>query len=135
MWRLSIHPSKDSDLGPVDVIVAAESEGSVADLAAGLGRHLTGGTSQLLLAPATDGRPWPADHRLADTPLRDGDVLHVSSVGSDWLARPSQATNARPRAVAVVISGPDAGMRVPIMGDEATIGRGKIGRASCRERV
>ncbi|HLS49362.1 MAG TPA: FtsK/SpoIIIE domain-containing protein [Actinomycetaceae bacterium] len=125
MWRLSIHPSKDSDLGPVDVIVAAESEGSVADLAAGLGRHLTGGTSQLLLAPTTDGRPWPADHRLADTPLRDGDVLHVSSVGSDWLARPSQATNARPRAVAVVISGPDAGMRVPIMGDEATIGRGR----------
>src|SRR5690625_7178269 len=106
MWRLRIHPSKDSDLGPVDVIVAADSERPVADLAAGLGRHLTGGTSQLLLAPTTDGRPWPADHRLADTPLRDGDVLHVSSVGSDWLARPSQATNARPQ----------------------------IGRASCRER-
>src|SRR5690606_33635275 len=72
MWRLSVLPSKESNLSPVDVVVAAEPDGSIADLAAELGAHLGGGHRHLLLAPTTDGRPWPASRRLADTGLHDG---------------------------------------------------------------
>ncbi|HLT83299.1 MAG TPA: FtsK/SpoIIIE domain-containing protein [Phototrophicaceae bacterium] len=122
MWRLSVLPSKESNLSPVDVVVAAEPDGSIADLAAELGAHLGGGHRHLLLAPTTDGRPWPASRRLADTGLHDGDVLTVSSVTEDWLTRP--ATQVRPRAVAHVLTGPDAGLQVPVTGDVVTIGRG-----------
>ena len=122
MWRLSVLPSKESRLSPVDVVVEAEADGSVADLAAGLGAHLGGDHSRLLLAPTTDGRPWPASRRLADAGLRDGDVLTVSSVTEDWLTRP--ATSTRPRAVAHVLTGPDAGLQVSVTGDVVTVGRG-----------
>ena len=119
MWRLSVLPSKESRLSPVDVVVEAEADGSVADLAARLGAHLGGDHSRLLLAPTTDGRPWPASRRLADAGLRDGDVLTVSSVTEDWLTRP--ATSTRPRAVAHVLTGPDAGLQVPVTGDVVTV--------------
>ena len=123
MWRLSVLPSKESKLSPVDVVVEAEPDGSVADLAAQLGAHLAGEHSKLLLAPTSEGRPWPAARRLADAGLRDGDVLTVASVTEDWLHRPSTAT--RPRAVVHVVSGPDAGLEVPVTGDVVTIGRGQ----------
>src|SRR5699024_3614571 len=92
-----------------------------ADLAGGLGAHLSG-SDQLLLAPTTGGQPWPANLPLSESGLRDGDLLEVTSVPGDWLNRPGAART--PRAVAHIVAGPDAGARVPISADVATIGRG-----------
>lgn len=122
MWRLSVVPSAESALEPVDVVVDSAPHGSVADLAASLGEHLVGAGSRVLLAPVSDGRPWPAQQRLLDSPLRDGGLLHVASVPSDWLTRP--ARQRRPRAVLRVLSGPEAGREVELHGDVVTLGRG-----------
>ncbi|WP_029145965.1 FtsK/SpoIIIE domain-containing protein [Microbacterium luticocti] len=120
MWRVSVRPTPESSLEPVDVVVTAEQGGSVADLAASLGRHLAG--SQVLLAPTTAGVPWPAQTPLAEAPLHDGDVLDVASVADDWLDRPAPARP--PRAIVHILTGPDAGARIPLTGEVATIGRG-----------
>ncbi len=122
MWRLSVVPSAESALEPVDVVVDAAPHGCVADLAASLGEHLAGVGSRVLLAPTSDGRPWPAQQRLLDSPLRDGGLLHVASVPSDWLTRP--ARQRRPRAVLRVLTGPEAGREVELHGDVVTLGRG-----------
>ncbi|GMA30757.1 FtsK/SpoIIIE domain-containing protein [Litorihabitans aurantiacus] len=121
MWRLSVVPSTESALEAVDVVVDAAPHGRVADLAASLGDHLAGPGSRVLLAPVTDGRPWPAQQRLLDSPLRDGGLLHVASVPSDWLTRPQ--AHRRPRAILRVVDGPEAGREVELHGDVVTIGR------------
>lgn len=120
MWRVSVQPTSESGLEPVDVVVTADRGGSVADLAAGLGRHIAG--SSVLLAPVTAGVPWAAQTPLSEAPLRDGDVIEVASVGSDWLDRPTPAS--APRAIVQVLTGADAGRRIPLHGEVATIGRG-----------
>ncbi|OJX97419.1 MAG: cell division protein FtsX [Micrococcales bacterium 73-15] len=119
MWRLSVLPSPESKLAPVDVVVEAAEGSTVADLAAGLGDHLGG--RGLLLAPTTQGRAWPADTPLVDAGLRDGDVLEVSSVPADWRHRPGPRRT--PRATVRVVAGPDAGRHADITGDTLTIGR------------
>src|SRR5690606_25129566 len=120
MWRLSVLPTPESKLAPVDVVVDAGEGSTVADLAAGLGEHL--GSRGLLLAPTSDGRTWPADTPLAEAGLRDGDVLEVSSVPADWRPRPGPRRS--PRATVHVVAGPDAGAVADITGDSLTIGRG-----------
>src|SRR5699024_3498634 len=115
-----VRPSPESRLDPVDVVVTADRSGSVADLAASLGRHVSAG-SPVLLAPTTAGVPWPAQTPLAEVPLHDGDILDVTSVPTDWLDRPAPART--PRAVVHILTGPDAGSRIPITTDVATIGR------------
>lgn len=124
MWRLSVVPSTESALDPVDVVVESAPHGRVADLAATLGEHLAGAGSRVLLAPVSDGRPWPAQQRLADSPLRDGGLLHVASVPSDWLTRPTRQR--RPRALLRIVSGPEAGRTHELHGDVVTLGRGEV---------
>ncbi|WP_158277264.1 FtsK/SpoIIIE domain-containing protein [Serinibacter arcticus] len=124
MWRLSVVPSTESALDPVDVVVESAPHGRVADLAATLGEHLAGAGSRVLLAPVSDGRPWPAQQRLADSPLRDGGLLHVASVPSDWLTRPTRQR--RPRALLRVVAGPEAGRTHELHGDVVTLGRGDV---------
>ncbi len=119
MWRLSVLPSPESRLAPVDVVVDAAEGSTVADLAAGLGDHLGG--RGLLLAPTTEGRTWQADTPLADAGLRDGDILEVSSVPTDWRHRPGPRRT--PRARVQVVAGVDAGRHADITGDTLTIGR------------
>lgn len=119
MWRLSVLPTQESKLAPVDVVVDAAAGSTVADLAAGLGEHMGG--RGVLLAPTTDGRTWAAQTTLSDAGLRDGDVLEVASVPADWSTRPGPSRT--PRAVVRVVSGPDAGLQAPITGDSLTIGR------------
>ncbi|WP_154792656.1 FtsK/SpoIIIE domain-containing protein [Occultella kanbiaonis] len=121
MWRVSVRPSAESKLAPVDVVVTADAGGKVGDLAASLGTHLGGGGGRLLLAPTTGGRPWSADTPLSQAPLRDGDVLEVTSVPAEWLTRPGRAGTAR--AVVHVVAGPDAGTQIPVVGEVVTIGR------------
>ncbi len=120
MWRLSVRPTEESNLSPVDVVITSQAGGKVADLARGLGTHL-GGSDRLLLAPTTGGQPWPADLPLRESGLRDGDLVEVASVRADWLTRPGAARTAR--AVAHIVAGPDAGRRIPLTTDVATIGR------------
>ena len=130
MWRLSILPAPDSGHEPCDVVVRAGAEADVADLARALGRHLGGdhGTPPLL-APTTDGRPWPASQRLDTCGLRHGTVVSVTTVGSDWLDRP--ATRRTPVATLRVVAGPDAGTEVALEGQSVTIGRS----AACTVRL
>src|SRR5690606_9227579 len=103
MWRLSVRPTEESNLSPVDVVITSQAGGKVADLARGLGTHL-GGSDRLLLAPTTGGQPWPADLPLRESGLRDGDLVEVASVRADWLTRPGAARTAR--AVAHIVAGP-----------------------------
>lgn len=119
MWRLSVLPTPESKLAPVDVVVDAGEGSTVADLAAGLGEHLGG--RGMLLAPTSEGRTWPADTPLAEAGLRDGDVLEVSSVPTDWRTRPGPRR--APRATIHVVSGPDVGLVADITGDALVIGR------------
>lgn len=120
MWRVSVRPSAESSIEPVDVVVTADQGGSVADLAASLGRHMAG--AAVLLAPTTAGVPWAAQTPLAEAPLHDGDVLDVTSVAADWLERPAPVQ--APRAVVHILTGPAAGTRIPLTTEVATIGRG-----------
>ncbi|WP_046527858.1 FtsK/SpoIIIE domain-containing protein [Cellulomonas sp. FA1] len=121
MWRLSVQPTRDSGLRAVDVEVVAREGARVADLARALAAHLGAGTGALL-APTTDGTPWPADLPLAQAPLRTGAVLPVASVPAAWLDRPGgrRAVRARVR----VVAGPDAGQEVAVASDAFTVGRG-----------
>ncbi|WP_188037771.1 FtsK/SpoIIIE domain-containing protein, partial [Actinotalea sp. JY-7885] len=121
MWRISVRPSRESGLRPVDVVVDARPDARVADLAAALGEHLAGPTSGTLLAPVTDGAPWGADLLLTESDLRTGDMVEVAVVTREWLTRP--AHRRRARAVARVVAGPDAGRQVRVEGDALTIGR------------
>ncbi|WP_156252761.1 FtsK/SpoIIIE domain-containing protein [Pseudactinotalea terrae] len=119
MWRLSVLPTPESKLAPVDVVVDAGEGSTVADLAAGLGEHLGG--RGMLLAPTSEGRTWPADTPLAEAGLRDGDVLEVSSVPTDWRTRPGPRR--APRATVHVVAGPDVGLVADITGDTLVVGR------------
>lgn len=127
MWRLSIRPSRESGLPPVDVVVQARPDARVRDLARALGEHLAG--TSTLVAPTTDGEPWPAEQRLAESDLRTGDVLDVRLVPDEWLHRPGRRRPAR--ALARVTSGPDAGREFRVEGDALTIGRA----ATCTVRL
>src|SRR5690625_7993262 len=42
MWRLSVRPTEESNLSPVDVVITSQTGGKAADLARGLGSHLGG---------------------------------------------------------------------------------------------
>ncbi|PZR51569.1 cell division protein FtsX [Xylanimonas oleitrophica] len=121
MWRLSIEPTRDSGLAAVDVEVVAREGARVADLARALGEHLAG-SPETLLAPVTDGAPWPAGLVLTQAPLRTGAVLPVMPVPASWLGRaaPRRAARARVR----VVAGPDAGLEVAVDTDACTVGRG-----------
>lgn len=122
MWRLSVLPAPDSGYEPCDVVVRAGADASVADLARALGRHLGHDRAvPPLLAPTTDGRPWPAGQGLATCGLRNGAVLAVTTVGADWVDR--QATRRAPAATVRVIGGPDAGTAVAVEGQSVTVGR------------
>ncbi|WP_207782479.1 FtsK/SpoIIIE domain-containing protein [Phytoactinopolyspora limicola] len=123
MWRLSVLPSAESGLHPVDVVIAAQPGARVADLAQALGGHLGDATSGLLLAPHSDGAPWPAGLPLAEAGLRNGDVVEVAAVPSGWLTTP--ARRRQPRAVVRVLTGADAGATVEVHGAALTIGRGR----------
>ncbi|SDP22984.1 DNA segregation ATPase FtsK/SpoIIIE, S-DNA-T family [Pedococcus dokdonensis] len=130
MWRLSILPAPESGLEPCDVVVRAGSEADVADLARALGRHLGGERRTApLLAPTTDGRPWPASQRLDTCGLRHGSVVNVTTVGADWLDRP--AARRTPVATLRVVAGPDAGTEVALEGQSVSIGRA----AACTVRL
>ncbi|MBO1750791.1 FHA domain-containing protein [Actinotalea sp. BY-33] len=122
MWRLSIQPTRESGLRAVDVEVSAREDARVADLARSLGEHLGGPSSGVLLAPTTDGVPWPAQLQLSQAPLRTGAVLSVASVPADWLERPVPRRAARARVR--VVAGPDAGREIDLQGDACTVGRG-----------
>ncbi|GIG40084.1 FtsK/SpoIIIE domain-containing protein [Cellulomonas phragmiteti] len=121
MWRLSIQPTRDSGLRAVDVEVVALDGARVADLARALATHLGAGAGALL-APTTDGVPWPATLPLAQAPLRTGAVLPVASVPDAWLDRPGARRPVRARVR--VVAGPDAGTEVDVESDAFTIGRG-----------
>lgn len=123
MWRLSIQPTRDSGLRPVDVEVVAREGARVADLARALAAHLGAGAGALL-APTTDGTPWPASLPLVHAPLRTGAVLPVASVPAGWLDRPGTRRPVRARVRVVV--GPDAGTDVDIESDAFTVGRGSF---------
>ena len=121
MWRLTLQPTRESGLRPVDVEVAARPDARVADLARALAAHLGAGTGTLL-APTTDGTPWPATLPLAQAPLSTGAVIPVATVPASWLDRPGgrQPVRARVR----VVAGPDAGREVDVESDAFTVGRG-----------
>lgn len=121
MWRLTLQPTRESGLRPVDVEVVARPDARVADLARALAAHLGAGTGALL-APTTDGTPWPATLPLAQSPLSTGAVVPVASVPASWLDRPGgrQPVRARVR----VVAGPDAGREVDVESDAFTVGRG-----------
>lgn len=122
MWRLSIVPAPDSGYAPCDVVIHAGAEATVADLARALGRHLAHDRlSTPLLAPTTDDRPWPASAALTSCGLRHGAVVPVTTVGKDWLDRPSLRRT--PTATARVVVGPDAGLEISVEGQSLTIGR------------
>ncbi|CAM4080412.1 FtsK/SpoIIIE domain-containing protein [Kibdelosporangium persicum] len=125
MWTLSVRPSRDSGLAPVDVTVRAQPGATVLDLANALGQHISPGQSGLLVAPVENGTVWPADRRLDECGLRAGKVLEVVTVPANWAQRPGSP--ARRRAVLRVVSGPDAGLAVALSSESATIGR----EASC----
>ncbi|WP_029135380.1 FtsK/SpoIIIE domain-containing protein [Nakamurella lactea] len=124
MICLSVIPSRGSGIPPVDVEVRAETGATVGDLARALGSHLQGGRSRTLFAPTTDGAVWPADRLLAETGLRNGQLISVESVPDGWL----RATDRRPASAVVaiieVLAGPDAGRTYELTGRSATIGRG-----------
>ena len=121
MWRLTLQPTRESGLRPVDVEVVARPDARVADLARALAAHLGAGTGTLL-APTTDGTPWPATLPLAQAPLSTGAVIPVATVPASWLDRPGgrQPVRARVR----VVAGPDAGREVDVESDAFTVGRG-----------
>lgn len=121
MWRLSIQPTRESGLRAVDVEVVARDGARVADLARALADHLGAGAGTLL-APTTDGTPWPAGLPLAQSPLRTGAVLPVASVPAAWLDRPGGRRPVRARVR--IVAGPDAGTDVDVESDAFTIGRG-----------
>ncbi len=121
MWTLSIRPSRESDLAPVDVVVTAQPGATVRDLAAALGRHIAPERPGLLLAPVEHGEPWPATRKLAECGLRTGDVLDVTTVPRSWAGQPARPT--RRRAVVRVLTGPDAGLAVAVHTESATLGR------------
>lgn len=121
MWRLTLQPTRESGLRPVDVEVVARPDARVADLARALAAHLGAGTGALL-APTTDGTPWPAALPLAQAPLRTGAVVPVASVPTSWLDRPGGRRPVRARVR--VVSGPDAGHEVEVESDAFTVGRG-----------
>jgi S-DNA-T family DNA segregation ATPase FtsK/SpoIIIE len=121
IWTLSVRPSRESRLAPVDVVVRAQPKATVSDLAAALGRHLNPAHSGLLVVPTESGVLWPADRVLAECGLRTGAVLDVVTAPGSWHERPG--VPARRRAMLRVVSGPDAGLVVPLTGESATIGR------------
>lgn len=123
MWRLSIQPTRDSGLRAVDVEVVARDGARVADLSRALAAHLGAGTGALL-APTTDGTPWPASLPLAHAPLRTGAVLTVATVPASWLDRPGGRRPVRARVR--VVAGPDAGTFVDVESDAFTVGRGSL---------
>jgi S-DNA-T family DNA segregation ATPase FtsK/SpoIIIE len=124
VWRLSIVPTEGTGLTGADVVVHAEPGARVLDLAGVLAAHLGGGTAAAppLLVPVVDGQVWPADRRLADCGLRQGDVLEVTSVPSSWTTAPARTR--RTTATVRVVAGPDAGRTVRVDGDSLTVGRG-----------
>ncbi|WP_205856681.1 hypothetical protein, partial [Phytoactinopolyspora endophytica] len=73
-------PSTESGLHPVDVVIVAQPSARVVDLAQAFGAHLGDVTSELILAPHTDGAPWPAGQPLTESGLRSGDIVQVASV-------------------------------------------------------
>jgi len=121
MWTLSVRPSRESGLAPVDVVVRAQPGATVGDLAGALGRHLSPDHAELLVVPTENGTLWPADRKLDECGLRPGAVLDVVTVPAQWAVRPGPP--ARRRAVLRVVSGPDAGLTVPITAESATLGR------------
>ncbi|RSM81980.1 cell division protein FtsX [Kibdelosporangium aridum] len=121
MWTLSVRPSRDSGLAPVDVQVRAQPGATVRDLAEALGRHFRPGGGGLLVVPTEESMLWPADRRLADCGLRSGIVLDAVTAPASWLSRPGVA--AKRRATLRVVAGPDAGLTAAITGESATIGR------------
>lgn len=125
MWSVGIQPPQESGLAPVDVVIRAQPHATVADLAAALGRHLAPDRDGLLAAPVRDGAPLPATQPLVECGLRSGDLLDVAPVPPSWLAEP--AAPVRHRAFLRVVAGPDAGLKVGLAGESATIGR----TASC----
>jgi S-DNA-T family DNA segregation ATPase FtsK/SpoIIIE len=125
MWSLGIQPPRESGLAPVDVVVRAQPQATVADLAAALGRHLAPDRDGLLAAPVRDGVTLPATQPLGECGLRSGDLLDVAPVPQSWLVEPG--AEIRHRAFLRVVAGPDAGMKVGLAGEAATIGR----TASC----
>ena len=123
MLCLSLLPGSGSGLQPVDVEVRAEPTATVGDLAEALGAHLVGLHSRALLAPVTEGRPWPAGQLLAETGLRSGQLLPVETVPGSWRTATLRSGAETVRATIEVIAGPDAGRTVPLTGASATIGR------------
>ncbi|OLF12813.1 hypothetical protein BLA60_05965 [Actinophytocola xinjiangensis] len=121
MWTISVRPSRDSGLAPVDVLVRAQPDATVLDLAGALGRHLRPDGAGLLVVPVENGTSWPADRKLGECGLRPGTLLDVATVPASWAHRPG--IPGRRRAMARVVSGPDTGLVVPVSGDSATIGR------------
>jgi S-DNA-T family DNA segregation ATPase FtsK/SpoIIIE len=121
MWTLGIRPVRESGLPAVDVVVRAEPVATVRDLAAALGRHLAPGTDGLLVVPIRDGAVWPAGQLLSESGLRGGDLLDVVAVPPSWQSAPGAPV--RRRATLRVLTGPDAGLEVGLVGDSATIGR------------
>jgi DNA segregation ATPase FtsK/SpoIIIE, S-DNA-T family len=124
-WKLSIRPDQDSGLPPVDVVVRAQGNATVIDLAVALGRHLAPGVTDQYLVPTRHGQIWPADRRLNECGLRDGEILDVVRMPAEWTQHPGGSS--RRRAVLRVVSGPDAGRSFDLATESAMIGRS----ASC----
>jgi S-DNA-T family DNA segregation ATPase FtsK/SpoIIIE len=121
-WTLSLRTAPESGLPSVDVRVQARDEATVADLARAFGQHVAPGQEHLLLVPVDGTHPWPADRRVAECGLRTGDLLDVSPASTTWLGQ--AGSQARPRAILRVTSGPDHGQRLPVRTNSITLGRG-----------
>ena len=120
-WKVSIRPDPESGLPPVDVVIRSQPGANVLDLAVALGRHLEPGASDRYLVPTRHGQIWPADRKLNECGLRDGEILDVVLRPGSWAEQPGGAS--RRRAVLRVMSGPDAGRSFDLATESVLIGR------------
>jgi S-DNA-T family DNA segregation ATPase FtsK/SpoIIIE len=120
-WKLSIRPDPESGLPPVDVVVRSQPNATVLDLAIALGRHIEPDATDRYIVPTRHGQVWPADRRLNECGLRDGEILDVARMPGGWAQQAGGSS--RRRAVLRVVSGPDAGRSFDLAAESVLIGR------------
>jgi DNA segregation ATPase FtsK/SpoIIIE, S-DNA-T family len=109
--------------GPADLVLTADADATVGDVAAALaardpdGRGVPGGST--LTAIDAERVTLDPDLTLADSGIKSGDRVAVSPASARY-ADPA----GRPVAIITVLQGPDSGQRVPLAAGNHTIGRG-----------